>query len=190
MEQTHDDIDQWLADLANDQGAGAPHSESQLLRKVILSQAMQQEDEMLTGALSQEHALNALLFRLRRERLVTSSAKAPWAFALAASLAAITVGVLVLLQPEGQDQMNHIEPPIWRGAYAQYEVQTPQARKAAEQMADILRKNGIQADIYTLGYVYTVDAEIVLPIPPPVTLLFKEYALKVEAGRVRINFKP
>ncbi|WP_172203990.1 hypothetical protein [Niveibacterium sp. COAC-50] len=189
MAQPPDDLDRWLAELAGREAARGERSESQALRRAILNEARL---DAAPPAADDEHATEQLLFRLRREGLLKRRRLPAWGFALAATLAAAAVGLAVLRQatPPATEVVAYAEPPIWRGAYAQFEVKTPQPRVSAEKLVAALRAEGIQADIYAAAQVYTVDTELADPVKPALAAHFKAIGLAVKPGRVRVEFKP
>ncbi|WP_374511014.1 hypothetical protein [Niveibacterium sp.] len=188
MTQPQDDLDRWLAELAGQDMARGARSEPQALRRVILNEASQQEQL----ATDDDQATEQLLFRLRREGLLKRRRIPAWGYALAATLAAAAIGLVVLREspspaPEG---VAYGEPPIWRGAFAQFEVRGRAPRASAEKLVGALRAEGVQADIYALGAIYTVDTELAAPLSAAVQAQFQALGIAVKPGRVRVEFKP
>lgn len=189
-----DDLDRWLAGLAGSEPAGGQRSELQTLRRVIVAEAAQLDDgnDAQADNKAETQALERLLFRLRRERLLPRKSLPVWLVALAATLAIVSIGSLMLRQPEtiAPALVAYGEPPVWRGAVAQFEVHTANPRKRAEQFAEALRGEGQPAAIYAEGVVFIVETELVDPLSPAVLAHYKALGLSVKPGRVRVAFKP
>ena len=187
-----DDLDRWLAGLAGSEPAGGQRSELQTLRRVIVAEAEKLDDGSDAGAKAETQALERLLFRLRRERLLPRKSRPVWLVALAATLAVVTLGSLMLRQPEttAPELVAYGEPPVWRGALAQFEVHTANPRKRAEAFAAALRSEGQQAAIYVEGDVFMVEAELAAPLSPAVVAHYKALGLTVKPGRIRVAFQP
>jgi len=189
MAQPPDDLERWLAELAGHDATRGERCESQALRRVILDEAAR---EAPTLALDDDRATEQLLFRLRREGLLKHRRLPAWGYALAATLAAAAVGLVVLRDNPAPtpEVVAYGEPPIWRGAYSQLAVRNAAPRASAEKLVVALRAEGVQADIYAMGPVFTVDAELPDPLTPALAAPFKAFGLTVKPGRVRIEFKP
>ena len=190
MAEHPDDLNRWLAELAGGEPAGGQRSELQTLRRIIMVEAA---NANVGGDVDAERqALERLMFRLRRERLLPRWRLPVWSYAVAATLAVVTIGSFMLRQPEmtPPELVAYGEPPTWRGAVTQFEIQVAKPRERAERFSGKLRAADQSAQIYVLGPVYIVEAELVAPLSPAVVLLYKEIGLTVHPGRVRVSFKP
>ncbi|GAA5184529.1 hypothetical protein GCM10025771_38800 [Niveibacterium umoris] len=189
MAERPEQIDSWLAEVAGQQPGRSNRSETQALRRAILAEAAA---DQAGDAADEARALERLQFRLRRERLLPRNALPTWSYAVAATLAAVAIGLVVMRQapPPAPEVVAYAEPPIWRGAFVRLDVHTPTPRAAAERLVSALRKEGVAADIYASGNVFSVDCELVAPLSPGVTQAFSALALEATPGRVRIEFKP
>ncbi|WP_374403253.1 hypothetical protein [Niveibacterium sp.] len=188
MTQPPDDLDRWLAELAGQATTRDARSEAQTLRRVILNEASAEAPP----AVDDDHATEQLLFRLRREGLLKRRRLPAWGYALAATLAAAAIGLVVLREnpTPAPDVVTYGEPPIWRGAFAQFEVRGPAPRMRAETLVGALRAEGVQADIYASGAVYTVDTELAAPLSDALVAQFQALGIVAKPGRVRVEFKP
>ena len=190
MENHDDNLIEWLNTLSGGEVHGLDKNEVQTLRKMIIADETLQKKEFRESLIPDDQALSALLFRLRRERLIMRKPFVPWVLAMAASLSCLTLGLTIFYTSIQNEQQVYSQPPVWRGSIHEYNVINPQARKKAEEVAKDLQLLGMQADIYLLNNVYIVETELTSPIPNSVYQLFDELGIKVEEGRVRLNIKP
>lgn len=171
----NDDIDQWVEQLAgrwgvNPSAKGAPEgpAEVRVLREVLAHRSAH-EREVLDSThglqASEDHALQRLRFRLKREGLLSRPVwrRLRWLPAVAAAMLLAVAGVrLHLPEPE----LPHVayafayeEPPRYRGAVSQVPVRVDKPVASARQLAAALEKLGAQPRLYVWQGEAIVDFE-------------------------------
>jgi hypothetical protein len=160
---------QWFARLT---GSDAPGDDAQaaaeadaMRRAFAVERERIEQDARLREPIDgNEHAaaLQRLLFRLRRERLLETRASRWRRWVPAAGLAVAATLVFFAIGPLQRDDVRvyYDEPPTLRGAIRIVNKTDNRPRQAAEAFAAALRTAGIPASIYQSGMVFSVDANV------------------------------
>lgn len=181
------ELDGWLAGLARPVDEGADDAEAAALRL-----ALARADADALAAVPADAAVHAaarerLLFRLRRERLMTRPRWPIVALALAAGVAALVVVPRWMATPPAASvQVAQGQPPTFRGDVRLVTVHRADPRRAAETLASVLKAHGDGANLYVVGEVCTVDTRIGPEPAAEVVAALKALGVAAPPGMLRV----
>ena len=187
----NDDNQPWLDSLAGREAEGMSFAEAvepAALRRVLLAREEAEQRKLAMQAASDEHALQAMLFRLRRERLIDRPFLRRFGVPLALA-ASVAMAALILTPMFSGETALYDEPPRMRGALPEDTVQSTNPKGDAEKLAAALKAARMEARIYQNKKVFVVDASLSAEEVKTVEPLFAVYGLKPREGQSRIFFR-
>lgn len=187
------DDDKWIDVLAGRPSANVTPDtarEAEMLRRVMRAREQAEQEALDAAPASEERGLHALLFRLRRERLLERTLLRRLSVPLAVAAA---VALMILVVRPGMffpERVYYDEPPAFRGPVAQQSIASERPKEEAESLAQSLKAQGIAARLYQKERSYMVDFNLRGDEPQKLRDLLGRFGATAQSGDNRLVFTP